>query len=81
MTILIVDRGRLYAINIFEAGFTEGDLMNPENGRRYRDMVLRKGGSQPEMKTLTDYLGHKPSVEPYLAWLGVHKDASATTES
>ncbi|KAK4500398.1 hypothetical protein PRZ48_008587 [Zasmidium cellare] len=62
--------GRLFAINIFEAGFA-GDVLNKENGRRYRDMVLCKGGTQPEMKTLTEYLGHEPSSKPYLAWLGV----------
>jgi hypothetical protein len=32
-------------------------------------MILRIGGRQPEMKTMTDYLGHEPSIGPYLAWL------------
>ncbi|WPG97469.1 zincin [Acrodontium crateriforme] len=64
--------GRLYGLNIFQAGFSS-DLMNKTNARRYRDMVLCKGGSQPEMKTLTDYLGREPSTEIYLQWLGVGK--------
>lgn len=34
-------------------------------------MVLRVGGSQPEMKTLTDYLGHQPSTRPYFVYLGI----------
>ncbi|KAF2724833.1 zincin [Polychaeton citri CBS 116435] len=62
--------GRLVGLNIFQAGFSD-DLMNRQNGRRYRDKVLCKGGSQPEMKTLTDYLGHEPSTRPYFEWLGV----------
>jgi hypothetical protein len=32
-------------------------------------MVFRVGGRQAEMQTLTDYLGHEPSINPYLAWL------------
>ncbi len=41
--------------------------MSREDGRRYRDMVLRVGRRQAEMKTLTDYLGHAPSIRPYLS--------------
>jgi metallopeptidase MepB len=59
----------MFALDIFETGFKE-DTMSKKAGRRYRDMVFRVGGSQPEMKTLTDYLGHEPSTGPYLAWLG-----------
>lgn len=45
--------------------------MNKEAGRRYRNMVLRVGGSQPEIKTLTDYLGREPSTGPYFRYLGI----------
>lgn len=62
--------GRLFALDIFKAGF-EKDTLSMENGRRYRNMVLRVGGSQPEMKTLTDYLGHPPSTRPYFDYLGI----------
>lgn len=44
--------------------------MSKEAGRRYRDMILRVGGSQSEMKTLRDYLGREPTTRPYLEWLG-----------
>jgi len=63
-------RGRVYALAMFRTGF-EADTMSKEAGKRFRDMVLRVGGSQPEMKTLTDYLGCEPSIEPYFEWLGV----------
>jgi metallopeptidase MepB len=33
--------------------------MNKAAGRRYRYQVLEKGGSQDEMKTLTEFLGRE----------------------
>lgn len=62
--------GRVFALDIFRAGF-EQDSMSKEGGRRYRKMVLQFGGSQPEMKTLTDYLGREPSTRPYFEFLGI----------
>lgn len=44
--------------------------MSKEAGRRYRDLILRVGGSQSGMKTLNDYLGREPTTRPYLVWLG-----------
>ena len=63
--------GRVFALNIFETGF-KNHTMSKEGGRRYRDMVLRPGGSQPEMKTLTDYLGRQPSTKPYFEYLSIN---------
>lgn len=60
--------GRVFALDIFDTGFKQ-DTTSREAGRRYRDMVFRVGGRQAEMKTLTDYLGHEPSIQPYLTWL------------
>ncbi|CAN8104142.1 unnamed protein product [Discula destructiva] len=62
--------GRVFALDIFKTGF-EQDTMSKDGGRRYRNMVLRLGGSQPEMKTLTDYLGRQPSTRPYFDYLGI----------
>ena len=45
--------------------------MNEKEGRRYRHMVLEKGGSQEEMKTLEDFLGRKPSTEAFYKDLGL----------
>ncbi|CRL27656.1 Peptidase M3A/M3B, thimet/oligopeptidase F [Penicillium camemberti] len=61
--------GTVLAFDIFETGFRQ-DTMSKEAGRRYRDMILRVGGSQSEMKTLRDYLGREPTTRPYLEWLG-----------
>jgi metallopeptidase MepB len=45
--------------------------MNKEKGRRYREMVLRKGGSQPAMKTLVEFLGRQPKPEAFYEWMGI----------
>jgi metallopeptidase MepB len=45
--------------------------MNEKEGRRYRHMVLEKGGSQDEMKTLVDFLGRKPSSDAFYRELGL----------
>jgi metallopeptidase MepB len=60
----------MFALDIFKAGF-EADTMSKVAGRRYRDMVLRPGGSQPEMEVLTRYLGREPSTRPYFEFLGL----------
>lgn len=45
--------------------------MNPTEGRRYRHQVLEKGGSQDEMKTLTQFLGREPSTDAFYKDLGL----------
>jgi metallopeptidase MepB len=47
------------------------DPMNREEGRRYRYAVLQKGGSQDEMKTLTEFLGREPQTEAFYKELGL----------
>ena len=47
------------------------DPMNPKEGRRYRHMVLEKGGSQEEMKTLEDFLGRAPKPDAFYKELGL----------
>ena len=47
------------------------DPMDGKEGRRYRHMVLEKGGSQEEMKTLEDFLGRKPSSDAFYQELGL----------
>lgn len=70
-------RGRMFALDIFKTGF-QADTMSREAGRRYREMVLQVGGSQPEMETLTSYLGHKPSPEPYFDFIGGRYNVSSS---
>jgi metallopeptidase MepB len=45
--------------------------MNEKEGRRYRYMVLEKGGSQDEIKLLEHYLGREPNTEAFYKELGL----------
>ncbi|KAK0732007.1 hypothetical protein B0H67DRAFT_474268 [Lasiosphaeris hirsuta] len=67
--------GRVYALDMWkQGGFAACDGLEQakEPGRRFRDGVLAVGGRQPEMLTLTRYLGGRaPSTEAYFQWLGV----------
>jgi metallopeptidase MepB len=61
---------QVYSTDMFYSVFKE-DPMNAKEGRRYRHMVLEKGGAQEEMKTLEDFLGRKPSTEAFYRELGL----------
>ncbi|KAJ9192768.1 hypothetical protein DTO164E3_8227 [Paecilomyces variotii] len=61
---------QVYSTDMFYTIF-KSDPMNPKEGRRYRHMVLEKGGSQDEMKTLTDFLGREPKTDAFYKELGL----------
>lgn len=63
---------QVYALDMFYAAF-KSDPLNPEQGRRYRHMVLEKGGSQPESKTLSDFLGREATTQAFYKDLGIWK--------
>lgn len=43
--------------------------MNAQAGKRHRDMVLKLGGSQPELNTIIDYLGRQPNADAFFEQL------------
>jgi len=55
---------------MFDSAF-KNNPMNGKAGRRYRHMVLAKGGSQDEMLTLEQFLGRKPNSEAFYRELGI----------
>lgn len=61
---------QVYSADMYASVFKK-DPMSATEGRRYRHMVLEKGGSQDEMKTLEDFLGRKPSSEAFYKELGL----------
>ncbi|XMA16161.1 hypothetical protein WAI453_008952 [Rhynchosporium graminicola] len=61
---------QVYSMDMFYSVFKK-DPMSKTEGRRYRKLVLEKGGSQDEMKTLEDFLGRKPSTEAFYKELGL----------
>ncbi|CAG8075576.1 unnamed protein product [Penicillium olsonii] len=55
---------QVYSTDMFYTVFKD-DPMNKAAGRRYRYQVLEKGGSQDEMKTLTEFLGREPQTDAF----------------
>lgn len=47
------------------------DPLDDKAGRRYRHLVLEKGGSQDEMETLVRFLGRKPTYACFYRSLGL----------
>lgn len=39
--------------------------MDKKTGMRYRQHVLQPGGSQPELESLSNFLGREPNDEAY----------------
>ena len=60
----------MYASDMFYSMFKD-DPMNSEQGRRYRKEVLEKGGSEDEIKQMTNFLGRAPRNDAFLRELGL----------
>lgn len=58
------------AMDMFDSVFKQNPL-DDKAGRRYRHMVLEKGGSQEEMVTITEFLGREPSFLAFHKSLGL----------
>lgn len=67
---LMINSSQVYSTDIFYTIFKD-EPMNAAAGRRYRYAVLEKGGSQDEMKTLTDFLGREPKTDAFYKDLGM----------
>jgi peptidyl-dipeptidase Dcp len=50
--------------------------MTRENGQRFRDMVLSRGGTMPAAEMYKAFSGHEPSVEPLLIERGLKEAPS-----
>ncbi|MGH7731989.1 MAG: M3 family metallopeptidase [Candidatus Eiseniibacteriota bacterium] len=49
--------------------FDRNDLLAPAVSKRYRDIVLARGGSAPAARLVEDFLGRPFSFNAYQAWL------------
>ncbi|RPA74369.1 zincin [Ascobolus immersus RN42] len=61
---------QVFSTDMFYQAFKK-DPMNPEAGRRYRKLVLERGGSQDEMESLKEFLGREPNADAFLEELGL----------
>ncbi len=60
---------KVFALDLFYK-IKEGGLVDTENGRRFADMVLSKGGSVDPAILLRNYLGREPNQEAFKKDLG-----------
>ncbi|KAG5918406.1 hypothetical protein E4U42_006867 [Claviceps africana] len=61
---------QVFSLDMFHSLFKK-DPMDGTVGRRYRKLVLQRGGSQEELQTLRDFLGRDPSSEAFYRELGL----------
>ncbi|BEI82885.1 hypothetical protein CcaverHIS002_0307530 [Cutaneotrichosporon cavernicola] len=55
----------VFAADMFETVFSKAP-MSPENGMKYRNEILKVGGSRDEMDSLVALLGRKPTNDAFL---------------
>ncbi|GMU42787.1 MAG: M3 family peptidase [Xanthomonadales bacterium PRO6] len=53
------------------AWFQANGGLKPENGARFRDLVLSRGDTKPQMQQYQDFAGREPSIEPLLKRRGL----------
>ncbi|TIA50754.1 metallopeptidase MepB [Aureobasidium pullulans] len=61
---------RAYATEMFYTAFKR-DAMDANEGKRYRKIMLERGGSVDEMETLLEFLGREPSNDAFYQELGL----------
>jgi len=59
------------------AWFTEGGGLTRENGRRFREMILSRGGTEDADALYRAFRGRVPSIEPLLFHRGLTSDQGA----
>ena len=61
---------QVFSMDMFYTVFRV-DPMNGAEGRRYRHVVLGRGGSRDEMEVLKEFLGREPNSRAFLEELGI----------
>lgn len=62
----------VYAADMYSEFDTKGPL-NPEMGKRYREKVLSKGGSDDALNLVRNFLGREPNNQAFLKQIGLQK--------
>ena len=61
---------KVYAQDMFSV-FEKNGIMNAETGKRYRQDILSKGGSEKEIDMVKEFLGREPNDKAFLKSLGL----------
>ncbi|KAL6354326.1 hypothetical protein LRP88_11654 [Fusarium phalaenopsidis] len=64
---------KVYATDLWVSAF-KANPMDKAAGLKYRQLVLQPGGSQPELKSLTNFLGREPNDEAYYSEISSSPD-------
>jgi thimet oligopeptidase len=63
---------KVYAEDMFSI-FEKTGILNPATGKKYRDVILAKGGSQDEFQLVKQFLGREPNQQAFFKSLGVEE--------
>lgn len=55
----------VFAADMYATVF-KGDPLDPARGERYRQAILKPGGSRDELDSLKDFLGREPNSEAFI---------------
>ena len=68
---------KVYAEDMFSV-FEKTGILNAATGKRYRDIILAKGGSSDEFELVKQFLGRQPNQEAFFKSLGVASEKNKT---
>jgi len=61
---------KVFAQDMFSI-FEEKGIMDPETGKRYREVILGKGGTENPLDLVREFLGREPNSEAFTRSLGL----------
>ncbi|KAA3617561.1 MAG: hypothetical protein D8M58_01630 [Calditrichaeota bacterium] len=64
---------KVYAQDMFSV-FEENGILNPEIGKRYRELILARGGEKEAIDLVKEFLGRNPNSNAFYKSLGLEPD-------